>query len=242
MKNEYRKFQQSIEPLKNLTQAAALHTEEAEQEVSDLMAKQQKAKSRIVRVQGSLANIDNEIQLLEDEKQQQQSGIENLKKQYIALKQKEAKIEEKIAAATERLPSDAEVVSLREQRAQLEEERLELDERKVSADEKRRTLFGDKEKFEQRMKYLKEKLSSTDRLKTLDENKFKSIIEVAKFLRRLKRQMPDLVYLEPPVISLTPTDKRYAAMLEAAIKYSDLTAFIVPDRANYDKLTKILSA
>lgn len=101
--------------------------------------------------------------------------------------------------------------------------------------EKQQTLLLTRKDIDEK----KSQLQSTDRLVTLDDRRWQSVKKCVRMLRE-QADRNHITCFEPAAISITPKDSKCAPALETIIRYSNMSAYTVTNKFEYDKLSHYL--
>ncbi|QPG74203.1 hypothetical protein FOA43_001527 [Brettanomyces nanus] len=221
------------ESLQNSDQAVL----ETQKQIDECSHEQEKCMRHVEQGFQKIEQVEKLISKLQDDKAYNSTRLESRIRKLQSLS-------EEYQSCTDALNginplSDDEIKNLKSERQRFHDKQIELSEPIESVTEeisgKRIEISG----YAKELNDLRKSLNGTDRLFTLDQRRFHHLIESVKLLRADAPRL-HIQCFEPAVVSLRVKDERCAPVLERIIRGTNLSAFTVPNKAEYDKLTRYL--
>ncbi|VEU23139.1 DEKNAAC104266 [Brettanomyces naardenensis] len=232
--DEYRK---QTEPWKEKLNSSDQTARETTEQIENFKEKQATYRRLVDDKMRELDGIEKEINKLQDSKEDLSTRLEARMKKLGDLAVQYERCKEAWEGIS--VLEEEEVGKLREERGRLQEQQQEKAEEIARIEEGRVPKARENGRFNIRIKELEKQLSSSDRLLTLDYRRYSNVIDSVKLLRREAGRL-GIQYFEPPLVSIRVKDKRIAPVMERVIRNTNMTAFTVGNRPEYDKLTKFL--
>lgn len=234
---ELQKLQARIAPWQERGDALSNEARTIGGKIAHAEKKRRHADSKIERSLTGVDNLGSDIEKLDNDRQYLGQRIASLVEKYRRSKKELEECKQKLA--NESVPTADEIARAQDERDTLEEEVQQVETRAEEAKSERSRISDRVEWSRKKIAQLTSRFDSTDRLQTLDFGRFGGVIKSVQLVRASQKEKHLNCY-EPPVVSIRVTQAACAPVVERMVRLSDLTAFTVENKFDYDKLTAFL--
>ncbi|KAH3664134.1 hypothetical protein OGAPHI_004848 [Ogataea philodendri] len=230
-------FDQKILPMKETLTRFRKNLGDTDTKIKECTTTKETLNKEIEKHLKDIESYDSKIQGLADQRASLATSLETHREKWKQLTEDLQVVNRKLESLE--LASEEEIEKLKNHRTAVLDQILEEQESLDNLETERRALTRSNKQLEDRVQISENSLSSKDRLLLLDSTRYGNIIKAARVLREKKKELK-LHYFEPPIISLTVTDKKYGPALERSIRFQNQCAFTVPNNNEYHKLSHFL--
>lgn len=238
LKNDYQLFMQKVAPIKESLQHVDDEMSSSDEAIKKLERKIKVYDDKIADIRKSINKINSEIDQNFQSIKNFEQQCEFAKNSYLDSKG-QLKEWEKRLSTLENDGQDVDIGPLKTMKQNIQNEIYEIEDligewrTKLNTQKRLKTDICDKITLE------RGKLSSKDRLVSLDRRKFGKTIDAVYKLRQYKDRL-NARYYEPAILTLNVSDKHVAPIVEALIQFTHLNAIVVPSGEDYHAISRFL--
>lgn len=233
LQQRYQTFCRNSNPLDVQINEIQEQIEDKEEQIRHIKDSVKSIKREMEQLTYTKLEIDKQIEAAETEKRKLENRSLRKHQELMDLLEDIRKHKEELEKTE--LPDDGEIHEYAEKRAAVRQSRNELNPQLRELKDSERSITERLNRTRQQITNLSRRIESNDRIGILDTNRNRQYAETKEAVLRL-RNTPELKgrVFEPPILSVSVTDPRYAKYLEFFMDQNTRLAFTAKSKEDYE--------